>query len=223
VLQEFRLPLAVTDPRLLVRAHASHRITACLDVAAAAVLIVGTLPILCISALIIAWRSGRSPFVAHLRVGQFGQPLWMVKLRSMWNADAPMRGPWLVEQVGAGAPESKEVGDPRVRSRFARWCRRYSIDELPQLLHVLRGEMSMVGPRPITKTELLRHYVEDADEVLALRPGITGLWQTMGRNRLTYRQRRRLDLFLVRHYSPRLYLLVLWRTIPRALSGHGAW
>ncbi len=111
----------------------------------------------------------------------------------------------------------------RVACRFARWCRRYSIDELPQLLHVLRGEMSLVGPRPITQGELARYYGNDAAEVLELRPGITGLWQSTGRNRLTYRQRRRLDLSLVRRYSLRLYLIILWRTIPRALSGKGAW
>lgn len=214
------MPSAVAIPGPCVRKNSAPRMTRCLDFVAASALLLGALPILTLAALIIARLSGRSPFVAHLRVGQFGRPLWMIKLRSMWDEPG---GPGLVERVGAGAPESKEVGDRRVRSAFARWCRRYSIDELPQLIHVLCGEMSMVGPRPITRSELDRYYGNDAAEVLVLRPGITGLWQSMGRNRRTYAQRRRLDLFLVRRYSLRLYLMIFWRTIPRALSGNGAW
>jgi len=181
------LPLAVTDPGLGIRRHVPTPVTVCFDTVAGLLLFIGTLPVLCVAMLMIAWRSGRSPFVAHLRVGQDGQPLWMIKLRSMWDAGEPEQESRWIERVGADAPESKEVGDPRVRGRFARWCRRYSIDELPQLVHVLRGEMSLVGPRPITRTELLRYYRDDADEVLELGPGITGLWQTMGRNRLTCR------------------------------------
>jgi exopolysaccharide production protein ExoY len=194
-----------------------------LDKVCAAALLTVSLPVVIPTALLISVLSKRSPFVAHLRVGQFGKPLRMLKLRTMWQADDRSSGPWLVEEVGSNAPESKVAGDPRVRSRFARWCRRYSIDELPQLIHVLRGEMSMVGPRPITKDELTRHYGEWAEQVVELRPGITGLWQTMGRNGLTYSQRRRLDLFLVRRYSVRLYLRILLRTIPRLISGSGAW
>jgi lipopolysaccharide/colanic/teichoic acid biosynthesis glycosyltransferase len=83
--------------------------------------------------------------------------------------------------------------------------------------------MSLVGPRPLTQQELQRHYGEDAAAVLGLRPGITGLWQVRGRNSLTYRQRRRLDVFLAKKYSWRLYLWVLLRTIPRVLGGKEAW
>ena len=98
-----------------------------------------------------------------------------------------------------------------------------SLDEMPQLVHVIRGEMSLVGPRPITRAELDAYYGNAAAEVLSLRPGITGLWQVMGRNRLTYAQRRRLDLWLVRRASPRLFFAILARTVPRVLSGRGAY
>jgi len=217
------LPSALTEEPPKIRLRTSSRTIHLLDKLCASILLAGSLPVVILTALLLAWLSKRSPFVAHLRVGQSGRPLWMLKLRTMWEVDDRRPGPWVVERVGSSAPESKIAEDPRVHSRFARWCRRYSIDELPQLVHVLRGDMSMVGPRPITKGELVRHYGELAEEVVELRPGITGLWQTMGRNSLTYRQRLRLDLFLVRHYSLRLYLRILFRTIPRLLSGTGAW
>lgn len=118
---------------------------------------------------------------------------------------------------------TKPFADPRVTSRFARLCRRHSIDELPQLVHVISGKMALVGPRPLTRRELDRYYGEDAAEMVCARPGMTGLWQVMGRSRLTYRQRRRLDLFLVRHPSVGLELWVLLRTIPNVITGRNAW
>ena len=102
-------------------------------------------------------------------------------------------------------------------------CRRFSLDELPQLAHVVAGQMSLVGPRPITRVELAKHYGSSADEVMSLLPGMTGLWQVLGRDRLSYARRRRLDLFLVRHFSTRLYFLILLRTIPSVLLGRNAW
>ncbi len=125
--------------------------------------------------------------------------------------------------MGGIVPAEKTVGDPRVTSRFAAWCRRHSLDELPQLFNVARGEMSFVGPRPITRAELERYYGKSAEEVLSLRPGLVGLWQVMGRNRLSYRQRRRLDVFLVRRISVRLYARILLRTVPLILVGEGAY
>ncbi len=146
----------------------------------------------------------------------------MLKFRSMWSGRASGGG--LMEYLPEDkVPEVKDGNDPRVASRFARFCRRHSIDELPQLWHVMRGEMSLVGPRPVTQAEWSEHYGVSAGEVLALKPGLTGLWQTRGRNRLTYRQRRRLDLFLARHYCLLLYLRILGHTVPRVLAGRDAW
>jgi lipopolysaccharide/colanic/teichoic acid biosynthesis glycosyltransferase len=128
----------------------------------------------------------------------------------------------LVETVSGTVPEDK-TGDHRVASRFAAFCRRYSLDELPQLWHVVCGEMSFIGPRPITRRELEEYYGDSADEVLSVRPGMIGLWQVMGRNRLSYPQRRRLDLFLVRRGGPSLYVWVLLQAIPVTLSADGAY
>jgi exopolysaccharide production protein ExoY len=117
----------------------------------------------------------------------------------------------------------KSEKDSRVTSRFAAFCRRYSIDELPQLYQVVTGQMSLIGPRPLTKLELDLYYGRNAAELLTRRPGISGLWQVSGRSRLSYRQRRRLDLFLVRKWSPGLYLQTLLATIPTVLTGRNAW
>ena len=146
----------------------------------------------------------------------------MLKFRTMWDGTGAWSRPYLIEDVSGAVPVNKDEGDERVTSRFAQWCRRYSIDELPQLYHVARGAMSFVGPRPITHAEMEEHYGGVAEAVVSLRPGLTGLWQTMGRSRLSYAQRRKLDLWLVRYASPGLYFRILWRSVPRVLYGHDA-
>ena len=179
-------------------------------------------PVLVASAVAVSLMSRRTPFIAHRRVGWRGEVLWMLKLRTMWGDEgsgAGERRGWVEYIDDTAGPEKKRPVDPRVPSRFARFCRRHSIDEIPQLWHVLRGEMSLVGPRPVTADELRRYYGADAAEVLKRKPGIAGLWQVSGRNRLTYSQRRKLDLDLVRNPSFLLYLRILFRTIPEVLSG----
>ena len=192
----------------------------------AALLLVLLLPLLAISALAVAVLSRRSPWIAHSRVGQGGRSIWVVKLRTMWTPDRrPAEKFQLLEKLSVAAtlPEPKTSADARITSRLAAWCRKYSIDECPQLWHVLRGEMALVGPRPLTASEIHVYYGANAVELLTRKPGLTGLWQIKGRSRLTYSQRRRLDLFLIRHWSPGLYLKVLLATIPRTLTGKDAW
>ncbi len=182
------------------------------------------LPVLLPAALAVTLLSGRSPLVAHQRVGFRGRRFWMLKLRTMWNGPRGGGWPGLVEYIAAeGLPEPKQGADPRVTSRLARLLRRYSIDELPQLLHVVSGRMALVGPRPLVAAELETYYGADAEEVLSVKPGITGLWQVCGRSRLNYDERRRLDLYLVRHCSTRLYLRILARTIPVVVLARDSW
>ena len=185
-------------------------------------LAIASLPLLVVLMLCVRVLSGRSPLVAHLRVGYRGEPLWMLKLRTMWGA-SNTESMGLVERLPNTRVPAAKAADVRVTSRFAAWCRRLSLDELPQLWHIVRGEMCFVGPRPITSAELESYYGVDAEEVLLTVPGLTGLWQTMGRNRLTYAQRRRLDLFFVRRKSPSLCAWVLLRTPSRVLFGDDAW
>jgi exopolysaccharide production protein ExoY len=180
-------------------------------------------PLLAVSAVAVTVASRRSPFIAHRRVGWRGETLWMIKLRTMWDGEG-RNSEWWIERIRSESPaENKEPGDPRVPNWFARFCRRHSIDEIPQLWHVIRGQMSLVGPRPATADELHRYYGADAEEMLQLRPGLAGLWQISGRNRLTYSQRKRLDLQYVRERSLRMYFKILLRTVPEVLTGKNSW
>ena len=182
-------------------------------------------PLMAIVAISTAVLSRTSPLIAHRRLGLGGSPLWVLKFRTMGRRGPRPAGRFaLVEYiVDESGPREKGAGDHRICSRFARFCRRHSIDELPQLLHVVRGEMSLVGPRPITDSEWELHYRPHAAEVLDVKPGLSGLWQIRGRSRLTYEQRRDLDLALVRNRSLKLYFQILLWTLPEIWNGRNAW
>jgi len=192
--------------------------------AAGLVLAVATAPVLAICAASVTLLSRQSPFIAHLRVGQYGQPFWMWKLRSMWAGDPPGTAAlqWLQRVDADPGDEPKSPVDPRIRSRFAAFCRRHSLDELPQLWHVARGDMALIGPRPVTRSEL-RYYGSSIDELLAVKPGLTGLWQVSGRSEIGFPERAQFDLMLIRSRSTALRLSLLLRTIPAVVFGRGAW
>jgi lipopolysaccharide/colanic/teichoic acid biosynthesis glycosyltransferase len=111
--------------------------------------------------------------------------------------------------------------DPRL-TRAGRWLRRLSLDELPQFVHILRGQMSVVGPRPQLPEEV-ETYEEWHRQRLLVTPGLTGLWQINGRSNLTFDEMVRLDLYYAEHWSPWLDLKIVLRTIPAVLTGRGAY
>ena len=195
-----------------------------LERALAFLLLIALIPVLVLAAVVVAFLSGRSPFVAVARAGWRGKCIWLLKLRTMWGDREPVHSSGrLVQRIAyARVPETKTQDDPRVTSAFAAFCRKHSIDELPQLWNVVRGDMALVGPRPLTYIELKTYYGYDAEEVLSAKPGLTGLWQVRGRNSLTYRERLALDLYLVRNWSPGLYVIVLAATLSAVISGRNA-
>ena len=202
-----------------------HRLIYAGDRLAGILLLAVALPAIAAAAIAVVSLSSRSPFIAHRRVGRHGRDFWILKLRTMWDdcpAKANERGlvEWIESAPGGG---QKASDDRRVVSRFAAFCRRYSIDELPQLVHVAGGEMSLIGPRPLTRDELDQHYGPQAQEVLSLLPGLAGLWQIRGRSRLSYTERVRLDLELTRTFSFQTYVRILLQTIPAVITGDGAW
>jgi lipopolysaccharide/colanic/teichoic acid biosynthesis glycosyltransferase len=194
---------------------------ACCERIVAVVLLLLALPMIVICSIALWCVFGRTPLIAHRRVGWQGAPLWMLKLRTMQGGAADIG--WIETIDDDRGPELKGASDTRVTNRFARFCRRHSIDELPQLWHVISGEMSLVGPRPITQRELDQHYGVHAGEVLRAKPGLAGLWQISGRNRLTYAERCQLDLRLVRERSIVLHIAILMRTLPEVFRGKNAW
>ncbi|MBV9267233.1 MAG: sugar transferase [Acidobacteriaceae bacterium] len=187
-------------------------------------LLIAAMPALITCSIAIMILSRRSPLIAHKRVGRYGSTIWVLKLRTMWNNDGFPRAR-LIERVSSSGLTVLPKGrlDPRVTSRFAAFCRKHSLDEVPQLWNVVCGDMALVGPRPLTKQELEVYYGAKARELLTRKPGITGLWQVRGRSGLTYRQRRRLDLHLVRNCNFAMYIYVLLASVPSVLTGRNAW
>lgn len=189
-----------------------------MDIAVAVVALVVLSPLIAVTALLVRMTMGAPVIFAHRRIGCNGRPFRCYKFRTMVT-DAEAR----LQRVLAANPElarewreqCKLGDDPRI-TPFGRILRKTSIDELPQLLNVLRGDMSCVGPRPVVDDEL-RRYGRRRAGYLAARPGITGLWQVSGRSRTVYSRRVALDWLYVRRWSLRLDLLILLRTIPAVL------
>jgi len=177
-----------------------------------AVLILGS-PVLLLLGLLVKVTSRGPVFYVQQRVGRGYRSFGCIKFRTM-RRDADK----VLSAVLAQSPDLEEEfrndfklrNDPRI-TRLGKFLRRSSLDELPQFLNVLRGEMSVVGPRPIVRKELPR-YGDRMDEVLAVRPGLTGLWQVSGRNSLSYEKRVKLDLRYARHRSLRMDLKIIART-----------
>jgi exopolysaccharide biosynthesis polyprenyl glycosylphosphotransferase len=154
------------------------------------------------------------------RVGRGGRRFLMYKFRSMFS-DAEERLAEVLDANEADGPLFKMKEDPRV-TRVGKWLRRYSIDEFPQLLNVLKGEMSLVGPRPPLPRETEAYSEHDWQRMQVL-PGMTGLWQVSGRSHLTFEEMVRLDLFYIENWSVTFDLALMLRTIPVVLGARGAW
>ena len=194
-----------------------------LDVIGAVVLGLVFAPLMLVILFLMRKGDG-SVIYRHWRVGRSGQMFSCLKFRTMVpNADQVLRD--LLESDSELQAEwvrdHKLRNDPRV-TRLGRFLRRTSLDELPQLLNVLRGEMSLVGPRPVIREELLR-YGRNVDTYLAAKPGITGLWQVTGRNDTDYRRRVVLDTYYVRNQNLLLDLYILAKTTGVVLGGNGAY
>lgn len=171
-------------------------------------------PLFILLALMVKLTSRGPIFYVQQRVGRDYRSFGCVKFRTM-RRDADR----ILTRVLAESPDLEEEfrndfklkNDPRI-TRLGKFLRRSSLDELPQFINVLRGEMSVVGPRPIVRAELPR-YGNRMEEVLAVRPGLTGLWQVSGRNNLSYSQRVRLDVRYARYRNFTLDLKIILRTI----------
>lgn len=181
-------------------------------------------PLLLVLAGLVWLSDGGRPFFAHRRLGRGGRYFYCLKLRTMFT-DADQRlQKILAESAGARAEWDKDHklrNDPRV-TPIGRFLRRTSLDELPQLLNIISGEMSIVGPRPIVEAEIRRygHYIAD---YCAAKPGLTGLWQVSGRNDVSYRRRVAMDVVYARDQSLGLYLWIMLMTPKAILSGRGCY
>jgi len=191
-----------------------------LDVVLSAALLLVSLPLSALIALAIRLDDGGPVLFRQTRVGRGGSEFSLLKFRSM-APDAEARRLTLGVMNERTGPVFKIRRDPRI-TRVGRLLRRWSLDELPQLFNVLRGDMSLVGPRPALPSEVAR-YSDLQRERLSVPPGLTGLWQVSGRASLSFERSVELDLFYVHHRSLALNLRLLARTLPAVLSGRGAY
>jgi lipopolysaccharide/colanic/teichoic acid biosynthesis glycosyltransferase len=186
----------------------SYRGKRALDVAVAGSALVVAAPVLGIAALLIRLETHGHPIYRQRRVGLGGEPFDLFKLRTMVSG---------AETMGAGL--AVDAGDSRI-TRLGAVLRRTSLDELPNLVNVLRGEMSIVGPRPTVQVQVDR-YTERQRGRLSVRPGLTGWAQINGRASLPWHERIELDLWYVEHASLRLDVQILVRTARMVLGGDG--
>ena len=161
--------------------------------------------------------SGGGVWFRDQRIGKDRKKFVLYKFRTMKDAGGKFMTP---EQERSWSTFGKLHPDPRV-TRFGCILRRFSLDELPQLWNVVRGDMALVGPRPIIDEEDLI-YGKYGEIIHSVKPGITGLWQVSGRNLTTYRRRIAINLHYVRHKSAELDLWILWRTVWAVIGGKGA-
>jgi lipopolysaccharide/colanic/teichoic acid biosynthesis glycosyltransferase len=179
-----------------------------LDVAIASVALVVTAPLLVLAAIAIRLESAGSPIYRQRRVGRGGEPFELIKLRTMVSG---------AEHAGAGM--AVNYGDPRI-TRVGAVLRRFSLDELPNLVNVLRGEMSIVGPRPTIQAQV-DQYTDRQRRRLEVKPGITGWAQVNGRASLPWHERIELDVWYVDNRSLPLDLRIIARTARMLATGHG--
>jgi exopolysaccharide biosynthesis polyprenyl glycosylphosphotransferase len=191
------------------------------DRALALLLVVLLAPLLAGIALLIRSTSKGPAFFRQVRVGRGGDEFRVFKFRTMRVDAEQLLTDLESRNENADGLLFKIRDDPRV-TKHGRWLRKYSLDELPQLFNVLRGEMSLVGPRPPLPTEVAR-YGDDVRRRLLVKPGITGLWQISGRSDLDWDETVRLDLYYVENWSIAFDFLILWRTFFAVLEGRGAY
>ena len=189
--------------------------------------LVGTIlisPLLLLIAVGIYFDSPGPVIFKHTRIGKNGKPFGCYKFRTMCM-DADKKLAELLDRDAAAKEEwerdFKLKDDPRV-TKIGKFLRKTSLDELPQIFNVLKGEMSLVGPRPVVEAELEK-YGEYLDDYLMVRPGITGMWQVNGRSNTTYEERVHMDSWYVRNWSIWIDIMLLWRTVKSVVKCEGAY
>jgi len=190
------------------------------DFVVALVLNILFLPVLFVIAVLIKLDSPGPVFYLCRRYGRKGRIFRMIKFRSMY-VDAHLRQQELKDQSEVDGPIFKIRNDPRV-TKVGQFLRKYSLDELPQIINVVKGEMSLVGPRPLPIDQIEKEDFRQLKR-LAVRPGITGLWQIRGRSDISFFRLLKWDIWYINNWSFWLDLNILVQTIPVVLKGRGAY
>ena len=173
-----------------------------------------------IIALLVKIDSPGPVFYSHRRIGKNGKKLDLLKFRSMYTNAEEMIENFTPDQKEEWELNFKLENDPRI-TRIGHFLRRSSLDELPQLINILKGELSVVGPRPVVQEELEK-YGEDKEKFLSVTPGLTGYWQAYARSNCTYEQRMQMELYYVENANFWWDIKIVFATIGAVLRGRGA-
>ncbi|MCX7925628.1 MAG: sugar transferase [Fimbriimonadales bacterium] len=192
-----------------------------MDIVGASLALILLSPVMLLIALLIRLESPGPILFRQIRLGRYGRPFIMYKFRSM-RCNAQELQPLLMHMNEKQGGAFKIKDDPRM-TRVGRFIRKYSLDELPQLFNVLKGDLSLVGPRAMAPYDVNRFDKVEYYIRFAVPQGCTGLWQVSGRSNLTFDEWMRLDIYYVENISLGLDLKILLRTIPAILKGDGAY
>lgn len=199
-----------------------HGVKRIADMLLAILAIIALSPIWILIFLAIFFSDGHSPLYTQVRVGKNGKKIPIYKFRSMHYQSDDLERLLTPEQLTQYKKEFKLTDDPRV-TPIGKFLRRSSLDELPQLLNIVKGDISLIGPRPIVEKET-DVYGEDIVKLLSVKPGLTGYWQAYARNNATYEtgERQKMELYYVEHESFFLDIKIFFKTFSRVLLGNGA-
>lgn len=193
------------------------------DIFSSSVAMVVLSPVFLIIAILIKKEDNGPIFYNHKRVGQYGKDLVIYKFRSMMTEENQAKVVLTPEQIEQYKKEYKIDNDPRI-TKVGKILRKTSLDELPQLLNILKGQLSVVGPRPIVKDELSKYTDSQRKKFLSVKPGLTGYWQAYARNNATYESgiRQRMEIHYVDNASFGFDLKIIFKTVVSVIKKTGA-
>ncbi|WP_304032280.1 sugar transferase [Ruminococcus bromii] len=190
------------------------------DIVCSLVALIILSPVFLIMAILVKTTSEGPAFFAHKRVGKNGKEIKIYKFRSMVTNAEELIKQFTPEQKAEYEKNFKLENDPRI-TKVGKFMRKTSLDELPQLLNILKGDISIVGPRPVTEveTEIYGNY---RDMLLSVKPGLTGFWAANGRSDTTYTRRRAMEIYYVKNRSLWLDIKIIFKTFVSVFKGEGA-
>ena len=193
------------------------------DIMVAFIALVCSSPIMLMTAIAIKIEDGGNVMYKSKRIGRYGKPFYIYKFRSMKKNADKLEDMLTKEELEKYHKEFKLDNDPRI-TRVGEFIRKHSIDELPQFINILIGDMAFIGPRPLVEDEVKKYYSDNSDILLSLKPGLTGYWQAYARNNVGYENggRQKMELYYIQHSCWSLDIRIIIRTIKIVFTGEGA-
>ena len=191
-----------------------------LDIISSIVGLIILSPLFLVLAIVIKLDSKGPVFFKHTRYGKNGKKFTMYKFRTMYENAQDMIKEFTPEQMKEWKENFKLKDDPRI-TKVGKFLRKTSLDELPQIINIIKGDLSIIGPRPVIEEELEKYGI-NKEKFLSVTPGLTGYWQANGRSSTTSEQRMEMELYYIDHISPKLDIKIFFKTIESVIKKEGA-